>query len=790
MIINDLLLYKKELTPESIRALYQKQRKRYGRYPVQNTWSKLPPYHGYMEKLIPGYDPDYKKRLPATAAYLKKLPKAVFDKNRKTHSEVVVDHGSVKMRINGKFHSPLLYAVHVKMTQDKEFFRRYEDFPAAGFHFIGGGPSSWHDVPRIWKGDGNYDFSLLDKLFRKLCELNPGGKIQVSIHPEPNHWFQRAYKDELELYYATGKSSDELRIYYSGNPGSDIWVNSVSRMLESMVRHIEAQDYASFVYDYKIFMCGGGEWYWPGCFTGGVSGYSKATRETFRRFLAEKYKSDTALQKAWNDPAVTLKTALVPSPEFRFANEYYNFRSPVKARKVYDFRDYMNDRTVLAVDKITRSLKRGCSGKKTVTIYYGYPVHYSASHNPTQFTTGVYTLGRIFRLRSVDHIATPITYGKRQIGAAGATINPFNGSALLHKKLLWHENDLRTHLFPQEVYGRPSNWQESCMQIRRGASLASVMGMGCWFLGLPPYTYHEENIMKEMALQQRVMDQVLKENTASAAEVALIYDEESMRHTAFNRSRFLGAHIRDFYDDLFHAGAPFDAYLLEDLDNPAMPDYKLYLFVNTFEFTPEKMKMIHAKLARNKAVAFWSYAPGLIHGERFSVENMKKLTSIAFGMEKGPVHVSLTPGRISHILTRNSGKHKVYPVGPFLYVKDPAALILGTAGGKGALAVKKTPQWTSVYSLMPLNREMLSSLYKFAGVHIYLETQDVFFANRSYLMLHTSTPGSKTFHLKQPSDVTEVYTGKVLGRNVRSFTDPDLGFGVSRFYHIRPAGRK
>ena len=129
-------------------------------------------------------------------------------------------------------------------------------------------------------------------------------------------------------------------------------------------------------------------------------------------------------------------------------------------------------------------------------------------------------------------------------------------------------------------------------------------------------------------------------------------------------------------------------------------------------------------------------------------------------------------------------------VGPFLYVKDPAALILGTAGGKGALAVKKTPQWTSVYSLMPLNREMLSSLYKFAGVHIYLETQDVFFANRSYLMLHTSTPGSKTFHLKQPSDVTEVYTGKVLGRNVRSFTDPDLGFGVSRFYHIRPAGRK
>ena len=221
-----------------------------------------------------------------------------------------------------------------------------------------------------------------------------------------------------------------------------------------------------------------------------------------------------------------------------------------------------------------------------------------------------------------------------------------------------------------------------------------------------------------------------------------------------------------------------------------MPDYKLYLFVNAFEFTPQKMKKIHAKLARNKAVALWSYAPGLIDGNKLSTESMKKLTTISFGLEKAQRKMVLQINNKAHTLTRNAGKHKTYPVGPIVYVNDPQVQILGTADGKGALAVKKGPKWTNVYTLMPLNREMLASLYKFTGVHTYLKTQDVFFANKSYMMLHTSQGGSKTFYLKRPSDVTEVYTGKNLGRAVMSFTDKDLPFGVSRFYHIKPVKGK
>lgn len=789
MIINDIRLYDDALSAEKIAALYDQEKGRYAKWPVQESWEKLPPCHVYMARLIPGYDPDYQVRLPKTAAYLKTLRKPVFT-GKPTVSKIVMDNGSMKISINGKLYAPLIYSTGVNMTLVKDFGSRYEDFAAAGFKLYGGSPGSWRDIPHIWKGDGDYDFSLMDQLIRKLIELNPSGRIQVALHPEPNHWFQKAHKRDLELYYATGKSNDELKIYYTGHPGSDVWIGCVSRMLEAMVRHIEAQDYAEKVYDYKIFMSGGGEWYWPGCFTGGVSGYSDSTRDTFRAWLKAKYKSDAALQKAWNDASVTLSTAKVPSPEFRFSSEHFNFRDPVKARPCYDFRDYMNDRTILSISTITAALKRGCSGQKTVTTYYGYPIHYSSCANPTQFTSAVFTLGRVLRLNTVDHIATPITYNRRQVGEAGVNINPFGGSAALHGKMVWHENDLRTHLFPQEVHGRPSNLQESCMQIRRGVTLASAMGMGCWFLGLPSYCYHESRIMDEMADLQKQMDLAMQQNTATAAEVALIFDEASMRHTGFNKSTFLGAHIRDFHDDLFHAGAPFDAYLLDDIGDPKMRDYKLYLFVNVFEFTPEKMQLIQKKLGRNKAVAFWSYAPGLINGNGFSTETMRKLTGISFGYEDSPRSVSLSLNGKTHPLNRYPGKNKSYPVGPFVYVDDPEAEVLGTAGGKPALAVKKCPSWTSVYSLMPLNRKLLAGLYEFAGVHRYLKSEDVFFANQSYLMLHASAPGDKTFYLKKPSDVVEVFTGKSFDRGITSFTDSDIPFGTTRFYLVKETEKR
>lgn len=791
MLINDLALYSQTLSESDIQALYDSRKDFYENEFKMDEYSELPACTAYIEKVIPGYDPTLAKRIPQTENYLKNIPEKQ-DIPDTSSSKLQWNNGSMKIAIDDKLYWPLLYSQLTNMTTDPNYGRFYEDPAAAGFKLYGGAPGSWHDFPKIWMGDGKYDFSLFDQLIRKQIELNPNARIQVALHPEPNHWFQQQHRRELELYYVAGSSTDQLKIFFTGPLGSDVWVSFVSRMLEALARHIEAQDYANHVYDYKLFMAGGGEWYWPGCFVGGVSGYSEATRDTFRQWLKGKYASDVALQKAWNDDKVTLDTAAVPSPEFRFTSEYGIFRDYVKARPVYDFREYMDDRTVMSVSEMTAGLKRGCNNRKTVTTYYGYGMHYTQTSNPTQFTSAVYTLGRVFRLNTVDHLATPIVYSIRQLGEPGVTINPFNGSARLHDKLIWHENDLRTHMYPEPVFGHPYTWQESCSQIRRGFCLASTMGMGCWFLALPTFTYHEEHIMEQMAQLQKVADAQLKDDMSSTAEIALVFDEESMRHIGNDQNdSFLRDHVFILYNELFHTGAPFDSYLVSDIAHPKMPDYKLYLFLTTYEVTPEKMAQIKAKVCKNNAVVLWCYAPGFVSENGFSTDAMKALTGISFGYDLKRTKANLTLNSTAHPLTKYAAnsKYKQYSIAPFVFVDDSQAIILGTADERPALAVKEMDNWTSVYSAMPMERTLLAGLYDMAGIHRYNRSWDVFSCNKNYMMLHATTAGDKAFQLRQPSDVTEVFSGRTIGNGITEFIEKNVPFGDTRYYRIIPTNQ-
>ena len=47
-----------------------------------------------------------------------------------------------------------------------------------------------------------------------------------------------------------------------------------------------------------------------------------------------------------------------------------------------------------------------------------------------------------------------------------------------------------------------------------------------------------------------------------------------------------------------------------------------------------------------------------------------------------------------------------------------------------------------------------------AGVNIWTETDDVVYANRSMVCLHTASPGEKRIHLPRPATITDLWTGE------------------------------
>ena len=169
---------------------------------------------------------------------------------------------------------------------------------------------------------------------------------------------------------------------------------------------------------------------------------------------------------------------------------------------------------------------------------------------------------------------------------------------------------------------------------------------------------------------------------------------------------------------------------------------------------------------------------------------MADLTGIRLKFENKRLSGSLKVTDPKNPLTAAAKRQLSYPIQPMVWADDPGAQVLGKFQGRDALVVKKFKDWTSIYTLMPFTQEMLDGLCDYAGIHRYIRNGDVLTANRGFVALHTSQPGDKNISLPGKYDVKELYSGKVLGKGVSSFTDPGLPAKVSRLYQIIPAKGK
>jgi hypothetical protein len=144
-----------------------------------------------------------------------------------------------------------------------------------------------------------------------------------------------------------------------------------------------------------------------------------------------------------------------------------------------------------------------------------------------------------------------------------------------------------------------------------------------------------------------------------------------------------------------------------------------------------------------------------------------------------------------HLLSKpsTSGKpEKAGLVAPFFYATDPAAQTLAKAAGQSTVAVREFPEWSSVYFSLPLTREWLLGLCRYAGAHVYSDSYDVCFANRNYLLLHTSQAGRKNLALPAGKTAEDLFTGESIPLAQQSFF-VDLPAGTTKIYKLREDGQ-
>lgn len=556
-----------------------------------------------------------------------------------------------------------------------------------------------------WIDEGVYDFELFDAIVRGLIDASPQELIfpRIKIDP-PARWSDR-YPEEIVKV----EMSDKHRRNYvrAPRPESAAWRRLYRGMLKDMIDHVERSDYADRVVGYHLGAFSSGEWLSIGRY-GGPGMFARAKCDEL--------------------DALTSYSA--------FANR----RRDVDARA---------DALVEMLMDAASCVKELTGGKKLVGAFFGYT---SADHG---------RISRLLRSGKVDFLAAPPMYNAhREIGQAGRSQTLYQASCRLHNVVYFEESDFRTFLsepsfspFPQ-TRRRPLD--ESLAIVRRSIGKSLCGGWeNWWFLLGGNATFSAPEIMESIRIGATEAAATLETAKWTPAEVAVFIPADE--YITAGRGGTHAVHMAAFAHVALHrslfpfCGVPMDSYELADIDDPRLPDYKVYIFPNLFTLSPKMRERIKAVVRRSGKTAIWFFAPGYYDGlDEGSVDRVGELTGV-------PV--------------------KCKDLGD----KPPCRRLLESTENP----VCERDGWRSVLMAEPPTPSVMRSALRDAGTHIWIDTDDVLAAGRGYVMLHASSDGEKRIRLPFKSDITEIFGVSPPFKGVATITET-MKLGETRVWKIAP----
>jgi len=692
-------------------------------------------------------------------------------------------------------------------------------FAKSGVHLytLDGLFSDWcgprDDSPLPW------DFTQNGPRLQAAVDADPEALFNLRLMFETRHlldnWWNKQHPEEVEVL-----SEGEAQ---SASYASRVWQQQVRELLTALVAHLREIDMYDRVIGYQ--MCTGvcGEWIksWS-CMDPANGDYSEPMRKYFRQWLAARYGTDAALQDAWGEPEVTLATAEVPSASDQDTTSHYYFRDLNRERNVIDFYEAYAELCADTLLDFCHTIKELTDGDKLTGAFYGYinelswndsffndgfmgtgAMALAAGEVATVQRSGHLGLAKTLRSPDIDFFVSPYTYGFRGLGGDGLAMQP-SESLRLHNKLYWFEEDTLMHNnFDPRKRMHPITHSLAIYKRNFAQVLTRAQGI-TWLEN--DYFAEDPSIVDEFhELQTRfhnIGNWAVQFDRSPSAEVAVFLDDESYMYEANKNGISLPLIWHQRLMTLNRFGAPHDLYILNDLLEGRLPEYKLYIFLNIFHLNHERRAALQQQLRRDGKTALFLYSPGYINEDEadnpFSAEHMTELTGFTFGQGNSywtpMMHVTefdhpITPG-VSQELFWGTTRS----LAPIFHLEDDDATILGQVLGSGGrcqpgLGVKSfnagtREAWNSVYVATPnVPSPILRGIARFAGVHLYNEDGDVLYATPRFVSAHTVSGGARTFALPQSVEVVyDLYNRQLLGENTATFSTQLPPASTALFY--------
>jgi len=632
---------------------------------------------------------------------------------------------------------------------------------------------------------GDWDFSSLRARFGRVLDLDPEACFHLRVHLRMPIWWRALHPGECAL-----SSLGEGGPYLGQSYASQVWRDQAEGFLRAYAGAVREAGLEERVLAYQVGAGDTGEWVCGDISMDAVCGdYSPPMRRHFQGWLRDQYRGDEALlRSAWKDPQAGFDTAQVPAAAAQLHTTHHSFRDPSREQPVIDYYRCLAQLCGERVIGFCRAVKEATGGRALAGAFYGYLMELAwnkcffgvgeESGYSTYQRSGHLGLRRVLRSEGVDFLVSPYSYGLRGVGGDGSAMQPAE-SLRHHGVLCIVEDDTRVHLAEgTEEYGRVHTLEDSVAVLQRNFAQALCRGQGVWW-------YPEIDPSRAPSLQPLLKRFAelgafgLHLDRRPSAEIAVILDDESFFYQSPRNDLDLPLIFHQRLWGLPRLGAPFDTYLLEDLCEGNLPEYKLYIFLNAFRLDRARRHALAGVLRRQGQVALWLYAPGYL-ADDLSLGHMEELTGFRFGKGEHPWGPMMQLTQFDHPITQGLpqdlswGTHS--PLGPLFHLEDREAQILGQVvysqgRCKPGLGVKAFSEWTSVYCAAPnLPAPLLRGLARFAGVHLYSEAGDVLCAGPQLLGVHTLSGGARRFCLPRPVEVVcELFSGAEVAHNADHF---------------------
>jgi hypothetical protein len=708
--------------------------------------------------------------------------------------------------------------------------------------------SGWNDPEsfiRMTKEATGIMVASPDVLFIMRVKLIPQSDW-LDSHPGAALTFEDGRNDHFS---STRGSLSTRRTNKRVSVASKEFREEASKKLHSFIEKVESSSFGKRTIGY--FLTGPPpEWYVSGDYNSEIHslGYSAGFKEFYSSFLKKKYGNEQNLQKAWGnesanflnpdiptlaekkypmplvtprlnpDAALALKNSDVASgfpfeERIIFNADFGSFLDPDKSAKLIDFYQAWNEGVANTVEYLAKTVKETTDNKKLAGSFYGIYASTFVHHG------GGAALKKLLDSPYIDFLSAPGLYEDRPPGGAGTcTYRSPIDSFYCRNKLWIHENDTRTWRSQPHSnrinYGGYESKEESLEVLKRDFAQNLCDDVYAWWFCMGKNEqeafYFDKDIFSLFKEQNKIAADYYREDRQKASEIAFVYDQDSLWLSDPETTRDLCMYSKLL--ELPRVGTPADHILIDDLDNPLIPQYKLYIFVNCFVIDHAKREKIAKYVKCDGKTALWIYAPGLIDPEKAPQQLKTDYVSELIGININCLHTRQegTFRIYEHEMTKEmspfrdygrynrpnqsgfswaKGKMKVVrpaPLNPVFFADDPDCEILGEFinNGKAAWVIKRFDSWQSVWlGSKVMNAEVIRAVAEDAGVHIYSKSNDIFAANRRFISIHTSTEGQKTLHLPAGTKgLCDIYNGERYLVDANDNVVLELDFGITQTF--------